>query len=72
MYLGGFFFSPIYIFFDQRVKIRGIVKMKNFVNRGKFCNILGCKHRARVKGLCVDCYREDVILKKLDIGKLNI
>ena len=46
--------------------------MKNFVNRGKFCKISECKHKARIKGFCVDCYRQDVIMKKLDIERLNI
>jgi len=60
-----------YTFFNKISIFLGSVKMKNYVNRGKFCNTSGCKHKARVKGFCVDCYREDLIMKKLHVERLH-
>ena len=66
------YYYIFYTFFDKLSIFLGSVIMKNFVNRGKFCKISECKHKARIKGFCVDCYRQDVIMKKLDIERLNI
>jgi len=39
--------------------------MKYQLNRGNFCEISECNFRARVKGLCTNCYRRDKIKKQL-------
>jgi hypothetical protein len=30
--------------------------MKYQANKGKYCSVSGCKNKARVKGLCKECY----------------
>jgi hypothetical protein len=30
--------------------------MKYQANKGKYCSVSGCKNKARVKGLCTECY----------------
>jgi NMD protein affecting ribosome stability and mRNA decay len=40
--------------------------MKYQVNRGKICQEEGCENKARIKGLCMNCYslKRQNILKK--------
>jgi hypothetical protein len=38
--------------------------MKHQVNRGNICKIDGCNNRARVKGLCNNCYQLNRKLEK--------
>ena len=46
--------------------------MKNQVNRGNECYILGCNSRARVKGLCTLCYQRKKTMRKLEFKLLNM
>jgi hypothetical protein len=39
--------------------------MKNQENRGTFCDVPVCGMRARIKGLCANCYQREKIKKKL-------
>jgi hypothetical protein len=44
--------------------------MKNQVNRGNECYILGCNGRARIKGLCTLCYQRDKVKRKQLLKRL--
>jgi hypothetical protein len=39
--------------------------MKYQLNRGNFCDVSECVNRARIKGLCANCYQRDKVKKKL-------
>jgi hypothetical protein len=39
--------------------------MKYYLNRGNFCDVPVCSNRARIKGLCANCYQREKIKKQL-------
>ena len=41
--------------------------MKYQLNRGNFCDISECNNRARIKGLCGNCYQRNRIKKKKEL-----
>ena len=41
------------------------VKMKHQVNRGKTCKTFRCNNKARVKGLCNNCYQKNKVKTKV-------
>ena len=41
--------------------------MKNQINRGNTCDISGCIKLARVKGLCMNCYKRNKIKNKKEL-----
>ena len=46
--------------------------MKYQLNRGEFCEVSKCVKRARIKGLCANCYQRDKVKKKLILRKLAL
>ena len=44
--------------YGWRYKDKGRTKeeLKYQVNKGKYCSASGCNNKARVKGLCTECY----------------
>lgn len=42
--------------------------MKYQSNKGKYCNTSGCKNKARVRGLCTECY---ILKRKKEKGQVN-
>jgi len=46
--------------------------MEYQLNRGNFCKVSECNSRARVKGLCLNCYQNDMKKKRLILKRLAI